>query len=241
MKTTLLLIIGLFLLFTATPSPAQTQATAAGQWEGSINAQGNRIEITVYLVRDDKGPWKGLIAIPAQQLNAYPLSNVKIEGAGVAFEMSSVQGLPVFKGKVSADGKTITGEVTQSGASFPFNLERKGEAKIAATDLGISIKSTTNYEGSWQGIVDAGGNKLTLILKIAKAADGSFTAFLDSPDQGAQNLPINSLTATDSALSFEMKYIGASFQGTPSKDGSEIVGTWSQGGSAPLTLKRQAK
>jgi hypothetical protein len=38
-----------------------------------------------------------------------------------------------------------------------------------------------------------------------------------------------------------MKYIGASFQGTPSKDGSEIVGTWSQGGSAPLTLKRQAK
>lgn len=222
-------------------SPAQTQITASGHWEGAIDAQGNIIEMSVELVRDDKGLWKGLISISAQQLSNYPLSNVKVEGANVAFEMSSVQGLPTFRGKLSGDGKNISGELTQAGMSFPFKLDKKGDAKITANDLAVAIKSGVNLEGNWQGTVDMGGSRFRLVLKIVKAADGSFTAFLDSPDQGSENLPINSFTATDSAVSFEMKYISASFQGTLSKDGNEIAGNWNQGNAVPLTLKRQPK
>jgi hypothetical protein len=241
MKKVFLLIVTFLYLIAASVSLAQTQATASGHWEGSIDAQGNVIEIAVDLVRDDKGMWKGLIAITAQQLDSYPLSNVKVDGANVTFEMSSVQGLPTFKGKLSTDGKNISGDMAQAGMSFTFKLDKKGDAKISANDLAISIKSAVNLEGNWQGAVDMSGSTLRLVLKIAKAADGSFTAFLDSPDQGAQNLPINSLTATDSNLSFEMKYIFASFQGTLSKDGNEIAGNWNQGSSVPLTLKRQPK
>jgi hypothetical protein len=241
MKKALLSIVILLSSFSISPSSAQTQATASGHWEGSIDAQGNIIEVGVDLVRDDKGLWKGLINIAAQQLNAYPLSNVKVDGANVGFEMSSVPGLPTFKGKLSADGKIISGEVMQSGMNFTFKLDKKGDAKITANDLAVSIKSAVNLEGNWQGPLDTGNGILRLILKITKIADGSFTAFLDSPDQGAQNLPINSLTVTDSAVNFEIKYISASFQGTLSKDGNEITGTWTQAGSAPLTLKRQPK
>ncbi len=241
MKKVFLLIVTFLYLIAASVSLGQTQATASGHWEGSIDAQGNIIEIAVDLVRDDKGIWKGVIAIAAQQLNNYPLSNVKVEGANVAFDMASVQGVPTFKGKLSTDGKNIFGEMAQAGMNFSLKLDKKGEAKITANDLAISIKSTVNFEGNWQGAVNMNGSTLRLVLKIAKAADGSFTAFLDSPDQGAQNLPINSLTATDSAVSFEMKYILASFQGTLSKDGNEIAGNWNQGSSVPLTLKRQPK
>ncbi len=241
MKKTLLIFVMLMAVVTTSLAFAQNQATASGHWEGSIDAQGNLIEISVDLMRDDKGSWKGLLAITAQQLTNYPLSNVKVEGANVAFEMSSVQGLPTFKGKLSADGKTISGDLAQAGMNFTFKLDKKGDAKITASDLAVSIKSGVNLEGNWQGTVAVGGNSLRLVLKINKAADGSFTAFLDSPDQNTENLPINSLTATDSAVSFEMKYIAASFQGALSKDGNEIVGNWNQGNSAPLTFKRQPK
>src|ERR1044072_5235276 len=209
MKNELLSFLIFISLFAAPSSQGQTPATVVGHWEGSIDAQGNIVEITVDLVRDDKGLWKGLIAIPAQQLTNYPLSNVKVEGPNVAFEMASAQGVPTFKGKLAADGKNIAGEMSQAGMNFTFKLDKKGEAKITANDLAVGIKSTVNFEGNWEGAIEVSGQTLRLVLKIAKAADGSFTALLDSPDQGAQSLPINSLTATDSAVSFEMKYIGA--------------------------------
>ncbi len=235
--------VALFAAHSASLSLAQNQPTASGHWEGSIDVQGTVIEISVDLTRSDKGSWTGTIAIPSQSLKDYPLSNLKVEGANVSFEMASVQGLPTFKGKLSADGKTIIGDLSQSGMSFPFKLERKGDAKISAAGTEApSIKVSADVEGSWQGTLDAGGTMLRLILKITKAADGSFAASLDSPDQESNNLPINALTATSDSLTFEMKYIGASYEGKFNKERTEVSGNWHQGGGAlPLTLKRGAK
>jgi hypothetical protein len=222
-------------------SGGQSQPTASGHWEGSIDVEGNMLEVMVDLTRAADGSWKGVIAIPAQSLKDYPLSNLKVEGSAISFEMASVEGSPTFKGKLSADGKTVTGNLSQSGMIFPFKLERKGEAQSGAASA-VSVKVSADLEGNWQGALDAGGVTLRLILKIAKAADGAFTAHLDSPDQGQSNLPINSLTAAGDSLSFEMKYIGASYQGKLNKERTEITGTWEQGGaSTPLTLRREAK
>jgi uncharacterized protein len=235
--------VALFAGGSVSASTAQNQPTASGHWEGTVDVQGNTLEIIIDLTRGGDGLWKGVIAIPAQSLKDYPLSNLKVEGASVSFEMASVQGLPTFKGKLSADGKSIVGDLSQAGQTFAFKLDRKGEAKVIAIEANVtSITANADVEGNWQGTLDAEGTTLRLILKIAKKADGSYTATLDSPDQANNDMPINVLKATGDSLTFEMRYIGASFEGKFNKERTEVSGNWQQGGGAlPLTLKRGAK
>jgi hypothetical protein len=239
----LFLSIAMTIALFVSAAPAQTQASASGHWEGSIDVPGTALEFAVDLTRNDKGLWKAILAIPSQNLKDFPLINVKVDGATISFEMTSTPGEPTFKGKLSADGKTIAGELSQAGQTFPFKLDRKGDSKLSAADAPAPlIKVSADVEGNWQGILDVGGTSLRLILKIAKAADGTFTAKLDSPDQGNSDLPITALTATADSLTFEMKYVSATYQGKFNQERTEVSGTWEQGGgSMPLTLKREAK
>jgi pimeloyl-ACP methyl ester carboxylesterase len=96
-------------------------------------------------------------------------------------------------------------------------------------------------EGDWKGTLDAGGTKLDLVLHIS-GKEGALGATLDSPDQGATGLPIDSISVTGKSLQFEMKSLGANYEGVFSADGSQIEGQFSQQGvRLPLTFKRMAK
>jgi pimeloyl-ACP methyl ester carboxylesterase len=99
-----------------------------------------------------------------------------------------------------------------------------------------------DIQGSWQGAIEAGGNRLRLILKLFKASDGTLKAIVDSIDQGATNLPVDSVVFKDGVLSFEMKQLNASYEGTLSRNGLQILGTWRQGGnSLGLIFRRPDK
>ena len=95
--------------------------------------------------------------------------------------------------------------------------------------------------GDWKGTLDAAGTKLDLVLHIS-TKDGALSATLDSPDQGATGLPIDSISVTGKSLRFEMKSLGASYEGVFSADGSQIEGQFSQQGlRLPLTFNRMGK
>ena len=96
--------------------------------------------------------------------------------------------------------------------------------------------------GNWEGSLDLGSQKLTIVIKITKGSDNSLKATLDSPDQGAMDIPVSSITQTGESIKVELKSIGGVYEGTLSKDGSEISGQWKQGGgSLPLILKKTSK
>lgn len=93
-------------------------------------------------------------------------------------------------------------------------------------------------EGDWRGTLDAGVAKLDLILHVVRK-DGTLTATLDSPDQGATGLTVDSITVSGKSLRFEMKSLGADYEGVFSSDGSQIEGEFrQQGQKLPLTFKR---
>ena len=52
-------------------------------------------------------------------------------------------------------------------------------------------------DGDWKGTIDAAGTKLDLVLHIS-TKDGALSATLDSPDQGATGLAIDSISVTAS-------------------------------------------
>jgi pimeloyl-ACP methyl ester carboxylesterase len=120
-----------------------------------------------------------------------------------------------------------------------------GVAKAFAAIQDATAQSSApnrSVEGMWEGTLDAGAVKLRFVLKISRGADGSLTAKADSPDQGATNLQVDTISLNDSVMRFEMKQLMASYEGKLNGEASEIAGEFKQGGgTAPLTLKRVVK
>ena len=105
-----------------------------------------------------------------------------------------------------------------------------------------SSSTQKNLDGIWVGAIEVSGIKLRIVLKIAQASGGALTAKLDVPDQGASDLPIDSVSAEEDSFRFEAKNLGLSYEGKLNKEGSEISGQLKQGPAVyPLTFKRTDK
>lgn len=94
-------------------------------------------------------------------------------------------------------------------------------------------KSDSRIAGEWQGSV--GRQQLVVKFEATETAAGSLVL----PAQKA-TLPMESASIDAAgALRFEIKSLGATYDGKLSADGNEISGTWKQGGnSVPLTFRR---
>ncbi|HEY3974851.1 MAG TPA: alpha/beta fold hydrolase [Candidatus Sulfotelmatobacter sp.] len=95
-----------------------------------------------------------------------------------------------------------------------------------------------DVSGDWQGTLNAGGQDLHLVLHITRAADNSLKATLDSIDQGANGIPVNSVSIKDSKLSLDVTAVHGTYEGKVAPDGKTISGTWTQGTPLSLEFKR---
>lgn len=107
-----------------------------GLWQGVIAYDPGRIEIdlVVELAQGPDGNWAGTIDILPHRIEYHPLENVSVEGSQVTFwfnRQSPTSGLveSPFRGEISSDGSTITGEFVEGGVNHhAFELERIGDA-----------------------------------------------------------------------------------------------------------------
>jgi uncharacterized protein len=110
---------------------------------------------------------------------------------------------------------------------------------LLSTNLLLTAASPTDVVGNWKGTLDVGGTKLRLVFKITKAPGGALSAKLDSLDQGARDIPVDTVTVKDDKLRLEVKNIQGLYEGTLDKAGKKASGQWQQGPqSLPLTLER---
>ncbi|HEY0407112.1 MAG TPA: alpha/beta hydrolase [Pyrinomonadaceae bacterium] len=129
--------------------------------------------------------------------------------------------------------------VLVQGLTMRASAQQRPAGKAASAAQQAGSDGGPEIQGEWPGVLNLGAAKLRLVLKISKATDGSLKAVVDSPDQGALGLPVDVVTFKDRALRFEMKQLGAVYEGSLSRDGSQILGTWRQGGnSIGLIFKR---
>ena len=101
----------------------------------------------------------------------------------------------------------------------------------------FSIQMVISQEiiGTWHGLLDI-GQKLRLDIHISKNGD-SYSGKLDSPDQGAKDIPATKVEFSNNTLVFEVKNLGVTYSGVLIKD--SIDGTFRQGGfSTKLLLSR---
>jgi hypothetical protein len=210
--------------------------SASGHWTGVLNTPTQPLDVDVDLKPGTPPAWVGTITIPAQNLKAFPLSSIAVEGTAVSFVMANIPGTPTFKGTLSADGATLSGDFAQGGGSVPFTMTRKGDAVITPPAKSTTI--TKDLEGTWNGSLAAGGQTLRLTLKLASGAEAA-TGSIVSVDQGGIEIPIATITQAGAHLTLALPTIGGSYVGDL-KDG-KLIGTWSQGpGSLPLEFVRAA-
>lgn len=90
--------------------------------------------------------------------------------------------------------------------------------------------------GSWQGELDVQGMKLPLVFHIKKEGE-KLISTLDSPKQGATNIPVSTTSYTADQLALELPALGISYSGKVTNE--SINGTFKQGGmELPLILSK---
>ena len=94
-----------------------------------------------------------------------------------------------------------------------------------------------DFNGTWEGTLEAGVYSLTLVFHIEQNDQGA-TFTWDSPDQGAFNLPATA-TITGNELNVDIPESYAKYKGT--LEGETIDGVFTQmGANMPLRLTRKA-
>lgn len=91
-------------------------------------------------------------------------------------------------------------------------------------------------EGDWMGKLNLGPQSLTIVLHVNCNAQGKVKCTLDSPDQGVKGIAVETDYCSSDSISVSLASLALSFQGK--LKGDEIVGTFTQGQSFPLILKR---
>jgi len=96
--------------------------------------------------------------------------------------------------------------------------------------------------GVWEGKLKFQGAELRIVFRVSEKPDGSYSALLDSPDQGATGIPVDKVRFEDSTVVFEIPSIMGMYEGIVEKGFLAIKGTWKQSGfELPLDLERVDK
>ena len=110
--------------------------------------------------------------------------------------------------------------------------------------LGLSCQvfaqtQAKGFEGSWEGTLEAGAQKLRLALIVTKSDTGAYAGKFVSLDQSNADIPIETITVKEDAVRLEAKTPPIVYEGTLNKERTELTGTFTQGDQAfPLTFKR---
>lgn len=113
---------------------------------------------------------------------------------------------------------------------------------VVVSTLALADTPGPDVVGFWEGALTVGTIKIRLVFKVEKKPDGTLTAKMDSPDQGAKDVSIETTKFEDGYLKFVSPKMKAEYAGKLSADGKTATGDWKQGtNTLPLELKRVDK
>jgi hypothetical protein len=102
---------------------AQTQVSAVGDWEGTLDpgAQAKK-RIVVHISAAQDGSLTGTIDFPDQDTSGIAMTAITYKSAALHFE--STPSLIVYDGTMRADKATITGTLKQAGQNLDLVLKK---------------------------------------------------------------------------------------------------------------------
>lgn len=104
---------------------------------------------------------------------------------------------------------------------------------------GSAVGQVSAIEGDWQGALKIQSFELHVVFHLQLTKEGSWKATMDSPDQGATGITVDSVLFSDDQARLVVKMVAGEYKGKFEPGDSIITGEWRQSGmSFPLNLKR---
>lgn len=98
---------------------------------------------------------------------------------------------------------------------------------VALLALAAGVAQGQDIVGDWQGNLAIGAGSVRIVLHVTKSPEGTLKATMDSPDQGAVGLPVDSITLDGNKLKFTAGGAKGNYEGTVKNNGT-INGNWLQ-------------
>ena len=215
-----------------TPAPTLKDADVdrlLGSWVGKLTTPpGAELTIVFRFQRDAAGKLQAVLDSPDQAARDIPITDVAVTDDKLSFNVQAVRG----KYTATLSGDTMRGEWNQL-QPMPLTMQR-GEYQTPVVTVALDAAALAKLSGSWRGPL----GPLTVVVRFLKNADGKVQAFVDSPSQGAKDIPVTAASLDGDTLKFEVKAIGGGFSGQLA--GNTLSGTWTQLGQGnPLTLTKE--
>jgi hypothetical protein len=108
--------------------------------------------------------------------------------------------------------------------------------------MGVLVQlGAQNVVGDWEGKLSYQGVELIVIFHVQNE-DGKYAATMDSPDQGAMGIPVESTTYEDGKLILRASDIGMEYTAELDENGENLNGTFiQQGVSIVLNMTRKGQ
>ena len=202
----------------------------SGRWEGPlIPPGGDPILIEMIFEIDDDDNVTGDMGLPEQATTKFPIADILVSESEISLNVSSIN--MSFKGSFEEEG--IVGEWSQ-GMALPLTLVKKAfDPKSLA--LEISDEAKALVMGSWFGYSETPIGNIPVVYRFEQV-DDYIRGYFDSPDQGANDIPIKAVTLEGDEITIQInKVVG--FNGKVV--GGKLAGEFSQGNQTlPLNLER---
>ena len=215
-------------------SLACAQPGLDGHWEGTIRGDNGDVRISLDLARNAQSQWIGSMGVPPQA-SGLVVMDLAVEGISAKFMALE---LMMTKFDLALDNTgSLKGTYTlRTGASFPVEFKRTGEAKV---ELAKPLPAVSQeLEGDWEGSL--GNGPMRIIFHFKNQPDKTVKATIDTPATNGFGMPLDSVKQTGRDIEVGIKIAGAAFKGTLSGDGTELTGQFlheTQG--IPLTLHKK--
>ena len=208
-----------------------------GAWSGTLDVGAAQLHLNLRIAEPTPGTFHAQMDSVDQGAHNLPIPTMSYNKPGVRFEMPGINGS--FEGTVNDRDDQIAGTWTQMGKKFPLTLARAAQTApaSAATENDYGQGAPNQVQGHWKGAVEVNHNPLHIVFHVALMPDGSYSATMDSPDQGGYGIPATSADFKYPDLKMEWNAFGGVFAGKLAR--GRLVGSWSQNGvSFPLQLDR---
>jgi RNA polymerase sigma factor (sigma-70 family) len=210
-----------------------------GAWEGVFKVGSVNLRLDLRIAEPTAGTFRAQLDSVDQGVRNLPVTTLTYHRPVIRFEMSSISG--VFEGSLDGRGDQMTGTWTQLSAKYPLTFQLVKENTQTAADAQKDYGQGASYEveGHWKGALNVKQVVLHIVFHIASMPDGSYSATMDSPDQGASGIPATTVQFTYPNIRMEWNGFGGVFTGK--LENGKLSGTWHRGNVAlPLQLERGA-
>jgi hypothetical protein len=222
-------LIGALLLSAAFVLPARAQTDVGGVWQGKLEpAPGSALTVQFAITAKPGGGYGAVLTSPDNgAIKDVAAANVTFVDGKLTVDVPRLSG--GFSGTLR--NGVIEGEWSQEGQKLPLSLRPYVKPTLTKADI-------ERLTGEWVGTMNGGGAELTMVFRLATAADGTFGGVLDIPGR-RMGLAVTDVVLDNGEFAAKAAVPGE-FKGKLS--GDEIVGQWTQpnmaGASLPLTVRK---